>query len=171
MIDLLFPDMYIDSVYTMPLDRLKKMGIKALVFDIDNTLEPFYVPRAGQRVVEFFDKLEQNGFKVCILSNNNNKRIELFTSNLNVYAVAHAKKPFTHKLKKVIKAMGVSAKETAMIGDQVFTDVLCGNLMGCCSILTKPMSKRDQFITKVKRAPERQVIRLYQRRVKRGKIK
>ena len=38
MLEKLFPDIYIKSIVELPIEELKKRGIKALVFDIDNTI-------------------------------------------------------------------------------------------------------------------------------------
>ena len=42
-----FPDIYVKSVFELPLEDLKKLGIRGLVFDIDNTVAPLRCSRAG----------------------------------------------------------------------------------------------------------------------------
>lgn len=160
-LDTLFPDIYIRSVYELPLEQLKSRGIKGLIFDIDNTVAPFDVLDADEYLIEFFKKLREEGFRVCILSNNNKKRVRRFNQKLRALAVHKAGKPGTRKLKKAMVKMQTHADSTAMIGDQVFTDMWCGHRAGLLCIMTAPISERDQLVTKVKRGLERQIMKIY----------
>lgn len=162
--DRFFPDMYIRSVYELPLEELKNKGIKLLVFDIDNTLVPFDVEKPDDKLLKLFVFLKNQGFKVAILSNNNKARIELFNEELGAIAIYNAGKPGIKKISYVMKKLNIKNNETAMIGDQAFTDVWCGNRAGAYSILTAPICNRDQLITKVKRGMERFVMGFYFRR-------
>ena len=45
-----FPDLYIQSIYDLPLAELKEMGIRGLVFDIDNTVAPFDVADPDEKL-------------------------------------------------------------------------------------------------------------------------
>lgn len=163
-LDRFFPDMYVKSVYEIPFDDLRKKDIRLLVFDIDNTLAPFDVAEPDGELEEFFKKLKKDGFKIAILSNNNRERIELFNKKLGALAVYKAGKPGVKKLRSVMKRFSVTEKQTAMVGDQAFTDVWCGNRAGAFSILTAPVCNRDQLITKVKRGLERFIMGFYFRR-------
>ena len=156
-----FPDMYVKSIYEIPFNELKRKGIKLLVFDIDNTLIPFDIPKADEKLIKFFKYLKKQGFKLSILSNNNKQRIELFNKDLGTLAVYKANKPGIKKINLVMKKFGVNSYETAMIGDQIFTDIFCGNRVGAFSILTIPVSDRDQFITKIKRGIEKYILNIY----------
>ena len=60
--------------------------------------------------------------------------------------------------------LGVDKKSTAIIGDQVFTDMYCGHRAGILAIYTEPICSRDQLITKVKRGAEKIVLNIYKRR-------
>ena len=74
----LFPDIYVNSIYELPLDELEKKGIKALAFDIDNTISPYDVAQPDEKAQSFFKYLKERGFKAILLSNNNKKRISIF---------------------------------------------------------------------------------------------
>ena len=163
MIKRFFPDIYIDNIFLLPLDQFEKRGIKALVFDIDNTVAPFDMEEAEEEIIELFSFLKDRGYKLCLLSNNNQKRVEKFNEKLQAVAVYRAGKPSTKKLKEALWCMGVSPQKAALIGDQVFTDVYCAHRAGVLSVLTRPMCERDQLITKVKRGAERCVLKLYKR--------
>ena len=77
-LNIIFPDLYISSVYELPLEELKKKGIRGLVFDIDNTIAPYDVAEPDDRNVKFFAMLKKQWFRICILSNNDKKRVTKF---------------------------------------------------------------------------------------------
>jgi HAD superfamily phosphatase (TIGR01668 family) len=157
----LFPDIYVSSVYELPLEELRKKGIRGLVFDIDNTIAPYDVADADEQLVELFKMLKQKGFRLCILSNNNKKRVRRFNQKLRALAVHKAGKPGTKKLRKAMKKMGTDPATTAIVGDQIFTDMWCGHRAGLLCVMTAPICDRDQFATWIKRGLERQLMKLY----------
>ena len=166
----IFPDIYIQSVYELPLEALKKRGIRGLIFDIDNTIAPYDVPEPDQKLIEWFDMLKKQGFRICILSNNHKKRVKKFNEKLRVLAIHKAGKPGIKKLRRAISVMKLTELETAMIGDQVFTDMWCGHMAGLYCIMTAPICNRDQFVTKIKRGLERQVMKQYFKKQKKQMI-
>lgn len=159
-----FPDIYIRSVYELPLEELKARGIRGLAFDIDNTVAPFDVAEPEESIVELFAYLRREGFRLCILSNNSRERVRLFNRRLRALAVHKAGKPGVRKLRRALEKMGVAPEEAAMVGDQVFTDMWCGHRAGLLCIMTAPICGRDQLVTKVKRGAERQVMKVYWKR-------
>ena len=88
-----FPDIYIRSVFELPLEELKARGICGLVFDIDNTVAPFDVAEPEESIVELFAYLRREGFRLCILSNNSRERVHLFNTRLRTLAVHKAGLP------------------------------------------------------------------------------
>lgn len=159
-----FPDLYLKSVYELPLDALKERGIRGLVFDIDNTIAPFDVAEPDEELIALFDFLREQGFRLCILSNNNKKRVQLFNRKLRALAIHKGGKPGTRGIRVAMKKLSLKPQETAMIGDQVFTDMWCGHRAGAYCIMTAPICDRDQFVTKIKRGLERKVMNIYWRK-------
>jgi len=160
----LFPDIYVKSIYELPIEELEAKGIKALAFDIDNTVAPYDVAEPDDSAVELFAYLRKRGFKLILLSNNHKERITVFNRKLNVIAVYKAGKPRGKILKKVLYKIGVEPHEAAVIGDQVFTDVWCAHNIGATGIYSEPMCNRDQLITKVKRPLDKLIMGVYKRR-------
>lgn len=169
-LDKLFPDIYISSVFELPIDELMRRGIRALIFDIDNTIAPFDLAEPEENIVQLFSYLKKQGFQICILSNNKKKRVKLFNRKLRSLAVYRAGKPGIKKLKMAMQKMKTDALHTAMIGDQVFTDMWCGHRAGMFCIMTAPICNRDQFVTKIKRGLEKQVMKLYFKKIEKNKI-
>ncbi|MCD8036582.1 MAG: YqeG family HAD IIIA-type phosphatase [Clostridiales bacterium] len=161
MLKKLYPDIYVKSIEYLPLKELKKRGIKALVFDIDNTIAPYDVAEPDDWAFGVLDHIREEGFKICLLSNNNENRIKIFNRKIGAYAYWKAGKPGIKMLQTAMADMGTDSLSTAMVGDQVFTDVWCGHNAGMLSIMTAPICNRDQLITKVKRPPEKIIMAMY----------
>ena len=149
------PDMYQKSIYHINYEKLKEDGIKCLLFDLDNTCVPFKDKEPNKKLIDLFERLKDMDFKVIIFSNATKKRITPFKNGLNVDCSARSKKPNTNKLMKVIKMFGYDLSEVVLIGDQLFTDILCGNRAGIKTVLVNPMSKDDLIFTKFFRYFER----------------
>ena len=166
MLKIFYPTMYVKNISSVPYEKLLGKNIEGLIFDIDNTLVPFDIPDATDEIVEFFKHLDQMGFKICLFSNNNQKRVELFNEKLGLPAIYAAKKPASKGLKRALQLLDTSEKNTAIIGDQIFTDVWCGNRNGMITILVKPVATRDEFSVKLKRGIERIVVKSYVNKVR-----
>lgn len=165
----LYPDIYTKSIHTVPYNKLLNKGITALIFDIDNTLVPFDIPHAPEVIVSFLRGLEAQGFKICLLSNNNQQRVELFNEGLSYPAIHKAGKPRLAGINLAIELLDASPDQTAIIGDQIFTDVWCGNRKGITTILTRPVATRDEFTVKLKRGIERVVVKCFVKHAKKQK--
>jgi len=64
-----------------------------------------------------------------------------------------AAKPRRGALRRVIQELNLPAREMALLGDRVFTDVLVGNRLGLYTVLVKPIdalglaSRQDRLQT------------------------
>ena len=74
MLERLYPDIYVSSIADIPLGELKKRGIKALAFDIDNTIAPYDVAEPDGWALETLKKIMDEGFKICLLSRRTRKK-------------------------------------------------------------------------------------------------
>ncbi len=155
---LLTPDAYIESIYSITADMLKAKGIKGLVLDIDNTLVATHEKDAGRHVIEYIHGLNQRGIKTVIVSNAHRERVEKFCRPLGIKFIYKAHKPFRGGLHQAVKLMDLPAQNLAMVGDQLFTDVLGGNLYGMKTILIKPIDPSEPWPIRAKRLFERPFI-------------
>ena len=129
-----------DDIYAVTGEALQRRGIRLLLADLDNTLVPYGVPLPDDRLRAWRDDLAAHGVTLFILSNNRKEhRPRVFAEALEVPYIGHAGKPKTPSFYKAMEQMGVTKEQTAIIGDQVFTDVLGGNLAGVAAILVKPI--------------------------------
>ena len=153
-----YPDIYQKSIYTINYDKLKERGIKCLLFDLDNTIVPYVDKVPTKKLKKHFDKLTNIGFKVIIFSNSPRKRLEPFKKELNVDCCASARKPSKSKFIKVMNTYNYTLSETAIIGDQLLTDIYGGNKVGITTILVNPLSDIDMPFTKINRMIEKRII-------------
>ena len=153
--DRFIPDMYQKSIYHIDYEKLKEDGIKCLLFDLDNTCVPFKDTEPNKKLIDLFEYLKDLDFKVIIFSNAKKKRLMPFKNGLNVDCSASSRKPGTKKLLKVIKMFNYNLSDVVIIGDQLYTDILCGNRVGIKTILVNPMSKDDLLFTKFFRLLEK----------------
>lgn len=162
-----FPSEMADSVYHIDYDKFLEMGIKGVIFDIDNTLATFDTPKPCPKVLELFGDLSKKGFSIGFLSNNKKERVETFCEDLPYPYIWRAKKPNLKGLNKLLSDLQLSEKNVILVGDQIFTDCWIGRRSGVYTILTKPIAVRDEWQVMFKRIPEWFVHKSYAR--KRGK--
>ncbi|MDR1560565.1 MAG: YqeG family HAD IIIA-type phosphatase [Clostridiales bacterium] len=156
-----FPDHYYDSVFEIPYKELKQKNIQALIFDIDNTLAPYNIRRPPEKTSNLLNRLERMGFKVCLLTNNGKRRLTYFNEHLKLPAYHKGMKPLAGKAKKAMRVMSVTPEATALIGDQVLTDIWCGKRLKVTTILVKPISKKDVLSVRLKRGIEKSIVSAY----------
>ena len=162
----LYPKDYVKTIHDIDYDKLFQMGIRGIMFDIDNTLAAFDAPYPTKEVIALFDQLRVNGFEVCLVSNNSHKRVHKYNEKLGVAAFPRANKPLTTNLRKAMSSMGTTTKQTVFVGDQLFTDVWAGNAIGFRTILVKPIQDKEQLITRVKRGLEKLILKSYIKKYK-----
>ena len=158
----LYPREYHPSVFNINYDELYCRGMRNIIFDIDNTLVTYKILTPTEEILNLFAGLKERGFSICILSNNNEKRVGDFSIPLGVKFVHKAGKPGTKGALRALKLLNASPSSTAIIGDQIFTDVWCGNQLDLYTVLVEPVSReQDELITRVKRGIEAFVVRRY----------
>ncbi len=157
----LTPCQVVESVKELEPDMLKSQGITAIITDLDNTLVPWQHYEVMPGVVEWLAKLEVAGIKICIASNTiHTERLKQLADTMNIPFVDRVQKPRTGGFRRAMKLMGSNAGNTAVFGDQIFTDILAGNRLGLHTILLRPpLSKEEFFSTQLVRYVENGVIR------------
>ncbi|MDK2889287.1 MAG: putative phosphatase [Thermoanaerobacter sp.] len=139
MLKLLYPRLYVADLFEIDLVKLKDAGICAILLDLDNTIVPRDQNCFSDKVREWIGQAREQGFKLCIVSNNSPGRVRALAASLDVPAVCRAVKPARRPFIQAMKLLGVAPGQTAVIGDQIFTDVLGGNRLGLYTILVPPL--------------------------------
>ena len=157
----LYPNLYLPNVTKITYEMLEEHQIKGMLLDVDNTLID-YDRNLLDGLQEWLEELKEKNIQFCILSNTNQKeKVEKVANQLEIPYIFFAKKPFKSGFKKAQKQLGLKSKEIAVVGDQIFTDVIGANRCNMFSILVEPIGEKDIFITKIKRPMEEWVIKQY----------
>jgi len=165
MFDFFMPDIIYESVYDIDFDSLKEKNIKGLIFDIDNTLVSYKQERPTESVVNLMRGLNEAGFAVCFVSNNTKQRVDIFNSGFNYSSVPAAGKPLKKSMKTALDTMRLNNTDVAVIGDQLFTDVIAAKRIKAVSILVTPIEPVETLFFKLKRLLEKPFIKRYYRRI------
>ena len=160
------PDFYFETYAGASVPFLKEQGIRALVLDIDNTLEPYENAEPSEGVRAWFAALAEAGISAAFVSNNDKQRVDTFNATLGLIAYSKAKKPFAKKVKSAMKEMGVTKESTLFMGDQIFTDVLAARFAGIRVALVPPIKDKTDALTRFKRWLERPIMTRFFRRNK-----
>lgn len=164
MFNKLIPDDIRPDIYSIDYGRLRAEKIEGLIFDIDNTLVAYRTERADGRLIDFLKNLQSVGFRICFISNNSAKRVDLFNEDFNFFTCAKANKPSSKALCRALSSLGLSADKAVLIGDQLFTDVLAAKRANMKSILVNPVEPVESMFFRIKRLGEKPFKRVYYRR-------
>lgn len=133
------PDLILNDIYELTPERLKALGIELLLLDLDNTLVPYMVMQPDVRLRNWADSLRHAGIEPFIFSNSRGVRASTFSKALSIEYVAQAKKPKPHQLLQVLAQKGVAPEHAALVGDQIYTDILCAKRAGILAVAVEPI--------------------------------
>ena len=140
-----YPYEYAPGVFAIDYKKLWALGIRGIIFDVDNTLV-HHGDDSNPKIDRFFEKLHKMGFKTLMLSDNEKSRVERFNKNIGTLYICDADKPSPQGYLKALELMGLEKKQTVCIGDQIITDIRGANNAGIPSILVRfirlPQEKR-----------------------------
>jgi len=164
---MLYPDLLLDSVKDLTPDFLKQYGIKGIIFDLDETLAPRHKDGPAEDILAHIEELKQAEISMALVSNSPRERVADFNKKMQISIFPKAQKPRVKVLKRAVKWMGLDSHQIAMVGDQIFTDVLAGNRVGLLTVMVSPLEDRKTKFFRLKRCLERMVLR----RLEGGKTK
>jgi hypothetical protein len=170
LIKIITPDVYLESIYLIDIEKLQqKKNIKGIIVDLDNTLVPWGSNYLDKKIVSWIKQVKQSGMKICIVSNTTANHLSDMSNLLDIPFYSSRFKPMKRPFQKAMKMMNTINRETVVIGDQIFTDVLGGNRLKLLTILVCPLGQNESFGTAVvNRSLERFILSFW---LKNGKIK
>lgn len=149
---LLRPHEEAPDIFSIDYEALWARGIRGLIFDLDNTLCLWRRGPPDRRTASLLQALRDRGFGLCVLSNG---RLSLrpgvleFFRELGIAVIWPARKPLPGGFRRALALLGLSPRETAVIGDQLLTDVLGGRLLGFYTILVEPLAPEEHPFTRL----------------------
>ena len=169
--DLLIPDLICDKVTQVPFDFFLEKGVRAVAFDIDNTLVSYETPLPTPEVKQLLQGLADKGVMVALVSNNSPERVETFNREMGYFSVPDSHKPLKRALAPVLSRFDVKPKELLLVGDQLLTDVLAARLWGCYAAVVAPIKKKENLFFRFKRVLEKPFVRIYHKRKQKENVK
>ena len=164
MANIFVPKIMVPTVYDVDSNFLKKHNIKGIIYDVDNTLVGFKIRVPDEKLISYIEGLKNEGFKLFIISNNKKERVDEFNKPLGLSYIFRGMKPLWFSFFSAAKKMGLKRKEIVVVGDQIFTDVLGGNISSMLTVMVDPIDLKETFLFKLKRFLEKPFVKIYQRR-------
>ena len=149
------PDLITDRIWQIDEQVLRSLGVRALIVDVDNTLSSHGSPLPEKEVVPWLARMNELKVPVIILSNNTKKRVEPFANKLGLPFVHFAVKPMRGGFLRAQAQLSCPADEIAVVGDQIFTDIVGGNKLGMKTVLVLPIQDDTNLWVRFKRGFEK----------------
>jgi len=153
------PTLWVKNVLSIDEDFLRANGIEGLILDLDNTLSMHGNPAAEEGIPEWLDRMRSLGISMIVVSNNTYKRVSPLAAKLGLEFVSSGAKPLTLGINKAAKRLGLPREKLAVVGDQIFTDVMGGNFAKIKTILVEPFHLEKGALFRLKRSAEGLVFR------------
>ncbi|MBE6688609.1 MAG: YqeG family HAD IIIA-type phosphatase [Ruminococcaceae bacterium] len=160
MMNLFYPDYYFDNIYQATPQLFMENGIKGIIFDIDNTLAPYEMALPDEKLTAYLNSLTECGIKIAFVSNNHKERVDTFNI-FGCYGAHDAGKPARRAVRLAMQHMGTDETNTALCGDQIFTDIFAGKRLGLLCILVNPIKDKTTLFFKTKRMLEKPILKSY----------
>jgi uncharacterized protein len=159
------PHRMVESVRQIDPDDLVRRGIRGLILDLDNTLVRWREEEMTQEITTWLAQLQERHIKLCIMSNSLvGSRSVRIAQRLGAVNVSRARKPSRQGFARALAALGTDPAATAIVGDQMFTDILGGNRAGIYTIMVRQLHHHEFAYTRyVSRPPERLLLKHFKK--------
>lgn len=159
----LLPKLMADSLTELTPEVLRLHGIRLLMLDFDNTIVPYTTDIPTEPMVNWLEEMKSSGIQLCVVSNSHKDRVKVFCEAYKIPCITHAAKPGTRGIRECLERYGVPASQAAIVGDQIYTDTLGGNLSGVMPILVHAIDNHN-FWLKLRHIAEKPFIFIARKR-------
>lgn len=135
----LLPRLIVDHLTDLTPELLGEYGIRSLFMDFDNTIVPYTTDKPTEAMDRWLTAMQESEIFLCVVSNSRNQRVVRFCNAHGLHCVTHSRKPFQKGIREALTRYHLDPRTTALVGDQIFTDVLGANCGGLTSILVTPI--------------------------------
>ena len=147
------PDLYCHNIADVPFASLAKKNIVNICLDVDNTLAKRDSLLIDYQTIKALDNARKKGhIKNIIWGHSREERVRKIAEQLEIehYFAARfwERKPGAKPFLEAMRMMNSQPENTAIIGDQIFTDVLGGKRLGLYTILVRPLGE-DHWTTRL----------------------
>lgn len=137
------PDFLFEHFSNITPKWLNENNITSIFSDLDSTLAA-HNQNGDKSVINWINRLKKENIQLIIISNNSQERVDAFTKNINIAGYGRMNKPSTRKIIKIMEKHKIDPNKSIFLGDQIFTDVLCGKRLGMKTVLVKPVEPEHE---------------------------
>ena len=142
----LLPGLIAESVLDLTPQLLQQRGIQLLMLDFDNTIVPYTTNQPTPEMEAWLQAMLASPVKLCVVSNSKRDRVKVFCKTYGIDCITHAKKPFSKGISQCLAKYNLPEKQCALVGDQIYTDVLGANNAKIQSILIKAIDNHNFWL-------------------------
>ena len=135
----LIPDRIVDSLTDLTPQLLQQANIRFLMLDFDNTIVPYTSDVPEPEMERWLTDMTASPVGICVVSNSKKQRVVRFCGERGIPCITHSRKPFSRGIRRCMEQFSLDPATTALVGDQIYTDVLGANAAGIGSILVRPI--------------------------------
>ena len=142
----LLPNLIANSLTELSPQLLTQRGIKLLMLDFDNTIVPYTTNQPTEQMADWLRMMRNSDIQICVVSNSKKERVKLFCKAWEIDCITHSRKPFSDGIGRCLAQYSIPKENCAIVGDQIYTDVLGGNCAGIQSILVKSIDNHNFWL-------------------------
>ena len=131
----LIPDIILPSLEALTPELLQARGVTFLMIDFDNTIVPYTTDVPTEKMRTWLSAMQSSKIRLCVVSNSKRPRVVTFCEKYGLDCVTRAKKPFQKGIRECLARFDLKPSQAALVGDQIYTDVLGANCAGLTSVL------------------------------------
>ena len=157
------PKLICTALTEVSADLLRKHHIRLLMLDFDNTIVPYTTSTPTPQMEKWLEEMSASDIQLCVVSNSKRDRVKIFCDRYGIPCIIKARKPFSKGINECLAKFGIQLGEAALVGDQIYTDILGANCAGVTSILVKAIDNHN-FWLKARHVLEKPFIYLARKR-------
>ena len=142
----LLPKLILPALTDITPQLLRWRGIRLLMLDFDNTIVPYTTDIPSDAMAAWIENMKKTEIAICVVSNSKRDRVRIFCQKYGIPCITHAKKPFSKGINACLELFRIPPEEAALVGDQIYTDVLGGNCAGVTSVLVTAIDNHNIWL-------------------------
>lgn len=151
---LFYPTKIFKRITDIKIEDLNRYNIKGLLVDVDNTMSTHGGQIPLENLFEWLSYIKSKNIGIYILSNARESRVQPFAEKVGLNYISLGTKPLPFGYIRGKNKLKLKSKNIAIIGDQLFTDVLGGKICLMKTFLVRPILLEEKRSFKIRRALE-----------------
>lgn len=140
------PDLILPELTDLTSEMLISCGAELLMLDFDNTIVPYTTDIPTEQMRAWLKSMQASKIRLCVVSNTKKPRVQTFCREYGIELVMKAGKPFHRGIRECLSRFSLKPEQAALVGDQIYTDVLGANTAGLTSILVSAIHNHNIFL-------------------------